>query len=109
MELKIGDKIYGIQRSKISGVYIVERLTNKMAVCENNLFFIKEYNESTGYVQMVGNNKNAWDRTFYYMETDKLKDQLFLQNAIYQISKFSFDKLSIDQLKAILHIIEDIN
>lgn len=103
MQLKVGDRIYRKSYGKVTGVYVIERLTKTTAVSNNGKKFRIDYSES-GWVNDIGSER--WASNSFYIETPELQIEYFRQLAYNKVKSSDLTKLTTEQLKAILDIIE---
>ena len=102
MKLEVGDRIYSHQYSDIDGVYVVERVTDTLAICPNNIKFKREYTAES--VQPAW-KRERWSTSFYSIETPELRAQLLRQNALHKIKTTDFSAFSTNKLIDILRVV----
>lgn len=101
-ELKVGDRIYTISYNSISSISVIDRVTNSFAF-SGETKFKKEYTHEITIVPSV-----KWQSTYYYLETDKLKEKLKLQNAKSFVRMFDFHLLSDDKILKLKTFLENL-
>lgn len=103
--LKAGDIIYQLNYGKITGVYTVERVTKTLAICKDGEKFRIEYNSPDWIVS--GGNIDKWNTNHFSLETPELKEMLYRQISIIKIREMKFERLSTEQIRAIMAIIKE--
>lgn len=103
--LKIGDKIYNEQYGTITGLYIIDRLSNTMAFSKNTKFKLEISNYNT--VKRVGDS--TWGSGTYFIATPEIEEKFFRQQTIYKIKNFNFSTLTTDEIRIIKNIISKSN
>jgi len=99
MELKVGDVLYRKYAGKLTGKTTIERVTKTMAFAKN-VRFRKEYHDGS-WLKIIG--AGSYDRTMYYLETEKLKKEYFRLKVLSKVKAINFDNLETDKLIAILN------
>lgn len=74
--LKVGDKVYILDYSKIVSIQTINKITKTMAKSANYSFDL-DIND-TGFIRIKG--QNTWSSEGAYIESPKLIEQLKLQN-----------------------------
>jgi hypothetical protein len=103
--LFVGAKIYGISRYNcIQVIVTIERVTKTQAIGKDGHFRFKINVSEFGTVKRISDSSYyLWD---YYLETPELKEQFWRQQTILKLQKTDYNKLSVENLKKILSIIE---
>ena len=99
MELKVGDVLYRKHGGVLTGKTTIERVTKTMAFAKN-VRFRKEYIDGT-WIKIVG--AGSYDRTVYYLETEKLKEEYYRLIVLRKVKNINFDELETEKLVAILN------
>lgn len=98
--LKQGDRIYGIHYNSIGSTYVIDRVTEKFAFSGATKFRI-EYADTIDITP-----RPQWHNVTYYIETEKLKNRLLIQNAKSLIRSFKYDELPDDVILKLYKIIK---
>ena len=101
-ELKVGDRIYVVSYNSISSIRVIDRVTNSFAF-SGQTKFKKEYTHEITIVPSV-----KWQSTYCYLETDKLKEKLKLQNAKSFVRMFDFHLLSDEKILKLKTFLENL-
>ncbi len=102
-KLKVGDKVYTKLYNSIHSVHTIERVTPTQALCNDGRIKFRIDISSYGSVVQIG--KDRWTAASYYLETEELKQQLWRQQSISKCKTIDFTKLTDEQLKKVLEII----
>lgn len=106
--LFVGAKIYGISRyNRIQVKATIERVTKTQAIGEDGHFRFKINVSEFGTVKRIPDSSyDLWD---YYLETPELKERFWREQTILKLQKIDYNKLSVEDLRKILSIIENSN
>lgn len=100
--LQVGDTFYVYNNShqKIVEKRVIERVTNKFAYDKNGAKFIREYYGTFIYMHGSHDFYNS-----YLIETNQIKQSFTKQELIEKIDKFDKKNITIENLEAILEIL----
>jgi hypothetical protein len=104
MKLQIGDRVYKEYYGKIIAVYIVDRVTKTLAICNNEAKFKLEYKDSSNIHPQYSFVKKS--ETYYKLETPELITRHFRQHSISRIQSFKLEDLANDQLQSIIDVLD---
>ena len=97
-KLQIGDKIYLTDDYGIDCVLEIARITPTLGITPGGMKF--KINTDNGFCHKVPKD-DPWTssgRTYYQLETPKLKEILQKQRLVQKLSKFDFKKLDLKTL-----------
>jgi hypothetical protein len=99
-----GAKIYRTNYNEIIEVIIIERVTKTQAIAKGGTYKFCIEVTSYGTVRRIGNTDRRTSSSFY-LETPKLKEQLWKQQTVKKLKNTDYSKLSIEVLNKLLEII----
>lgn len=102
--LSVGSKVYRTNYSQITDVITIERVTKTQAIAKNGTYKFYVNVSKSGYVRKLGKT-DVWSSASFYVETEKLKQQLWQQQAIATLKNTDFSKLSVETLRELLSVL----
>lgn len=105
--LFVGAKLYRTNYNDITEVIVIERVTKTQAIAKNATYKFKIEVSSYGTAIKIGNT-DRWSSASFYLETPKLKEQLWKQQAVKKLKETDYSKLSVEKLRDLLSVLNNV-
>lgn len=102
--LFVGAKLYRTNYKEITEVITIERVTKTQAIAKGGVYKFGIEVSSYGTVRRLGNT-DRWSSASFYLETPKLKEQLWKQQTVKKLKDTDYSKLSTEVLKELLSLV----
>lgn len=102
--LFVGAKLYRTNYNEITEVITIERVTKTQAIAKGGTYKFRIEVSSHGNAKKLGNT-DRWSSASFYLETPKLQEQLWKQQAVKKLKDTDYSKLSTEFLKELLSLV----
>lgn len=107
-KLFVGAKLYRTNYNEITDVITIERVTKTQAIAKGGTYKFSIEVSSFGTASKIGNT-DRWSSASFYLETEKLKKQLWKQKTVKRLKDTDFSKLEDEVLEKLISLIPTTN